>query len=540
LARLLATDADGNAHALARRMGIMYVIWDGAIWSSYHPDVGWRPYRGPDLHTEHVHLSLSWEGGLGQTSFWRANDPAGTLEAATSRRGAPTRGPSAGTTSARAPGAADAEVPPQPTVRVTAPSPSATAPTPEPTTTPTLDTKPQEAGPAPDPSPGVVVDDPVGPAPVVPEEAAPPAGALERVDPALYFANPGDAATAEQRQMGVHFVPSGQDLWAWQPRLGVADRLARYTAGVWWSYPAPPADLPEDRETTDWSSVSVSGSVWTWDIAELPDGTILAATGKGLHELTDAGWQPHRAWQHLPGCDAHGCSEQSRHPTAIEVDPTSGTVWVGAGSGLYRWEGDAITNVAPGPESWTHDARWIGDLAVTPGGTVWGTGYAAPYWLQSYVPGRDTWEDVDPWPGVKDDNAAVMAVAPEGDLWVVKNVTGDGQAGSALSLVRRDVDTGMWSTHDDQLPGGGPERRAVPRSMVADGRGVWVTFEQYDPRTGSVDAGFGVHHFDGSEWKTWHQGHRIEAVGRAGDGTAWMALRDQGLIALPTNRPTAH
>lgn len=71
LKRLLATDADGNEHALARRLGVMYVIWDGHIWSSYRADDGWRPYAGPSAHTDHVHVSLSWDGALGRTSLWR-------------------------------------------------------------------------------------------------------------------------------------------------------------------------------------------------------------------------------------------------------------------------------------------------------------------------------------------------------------------------------------------------------------------------------------------------------------------------------------
>jgi hypothetical protein len=98
LARQLATDASGNPHALARRMGIMYVIWDGAIWTSHRPDAGWRPYRGPDPHTGHVHISLSWDGALARTSLWRSSDQAGALAAAGSRDGAPPR-PTASTTS---------------------------------------------------------------------------------------------------------------------------------------------------------------------------------------------------------------------------------------------------------------------------------------------------------------------------------------------------------------------------------------------------------------------------------------------------------
>lgn len=71
LSRLLATDGDGNRHALARRMGVMYLIWNGHIWSSYRAADGWRPYGGPSAHTDHVHVSLSWDGAMGQTSLWQ-------------------------------------------------------------------------------------------------------------------------------------------------------------------------------------------------------------------------------------------------------------------------------------------------------------------------------------------------------------------------------------------------------------------------------------------------------------------------------------
>ncbi|MFN8104084.1 MAG: hypothetical protein U0U69_06450 [Acidimicrobiia bacterium] len=67
---LLATDANGNRHALARRLGIMYIIWNGYMWRAYRPDDGWQPYTGPNPHTDHVHFSFTWAGALQQTSWW--------------------------------------------------------------------------------------------------------------------------------------------------------------------------------------------------------------------------------------------------------------------------------------------------------------------------------------------------------------------------------------------------------------------------------------------------------------------------------------
>lgn len=67
---LLATDQYGNRHALARRMGLMYVIWNKRIWSTTYATSGWRRYSGPSAHTDHVHISLNWNGARGRTSWY--------------------------------------------------------------------------------------------------------------------------------------------------------------------------------------------------------------------------------------------------------------------------------------------------------------------------------------------------------------------------------------------------------------------------------------------------------------------------------------
>jgi hypothetical protein len=68
---LFATDEFGNRFAMARRLGVMYVIWDGHIWSAASAEQGWRPYKGRSAHTDHVHLSFNKAGAAGLTSFWR-------------------------------------------------------------------------------------------------------------------------------------------------------------------------------------------------------------------------------------------------------------------------------------------------------------------------------------------------------------------------------------------------------------------------------------------------------------------------------------
>jgi len=77
----LASDAAGNKAALARRLGIMYMIYNDTIWSSYR-DFEPRPYLNGSCssratcsrtlrHLDHVHISLGYGGAAAQTSWFR-------------------------------------------------------------------------------------------------------------------------------------------------------------------------------------------------------------------------------------------------------------------------------------------------------------------------------------------------------------------------------------------------------------------------------------------------------------------------------------
>ncbi len=66
---LTGKDANGVVGGNARRLGVMYVIWNKRIWSVYNTS-GWRTYTGPVPHTDHVHTSFSWDGAMGRTSWW--------------------------------------------------------------------------------------------------------------------------------------------------------------------------------------------------------------------------------------------------------------------------------------------------------------------------------------------------------------------------------------------------------------------------------------------------------------------------------------
>ena len=79
---LFAPDKYGHKHAMARRLGIMYLIWNRRIWGAWGP--GWETYcvqkgdkcKDPDSgvvlnpHRDHMHLSFSWKAAHKNTTFW--------------------------------------------------------------------------------------------------------------------------------------------------------------------------------------------------------------------------------------------------------------------------------------------------------------------------------------------------------------------------------------------------------------------------------------------------------------------------------------
>src|SRR4051812_25612558 len=70
VAWLTKTDSYGNRYAMARRLGIQYLIWNHRIWGTYAASSGWRRYSGANPHTDHVHISFTWAGARKTTSFW--------------------------------------------------------------------------------------------------------------------------------------------------------------------------------------------------------------------------------------------------------------------------------------------------------------------------------------------------------------------------------------------------------------------------------------------------------------------------------------
>ena len=88
---LLATDVHGNKHAMARRLGIQYIMFNNKMWRAYNPGAGWLPQMsgGKDCatlgsgsvttcHRDHIHFSFSWAGALKKTSYFTGSVPCPT------------------------------------------------------------------------------------------------------------------------------------------------------------------------------------------------------------------------------------------------------------------------------------------------------------------------------------------------------------------------------------------------------------------------------------------------------------------------------
>jgi hypothetical protein len=73
---LLRTDDRGNRNAMARRIGITYIIWNHRYYRVGSDDAHWVPYTSTaDPHDTHVHFSFSVAGALRQTSWWTERGP---------------------------------------------------------------------------------------------------------------------------------------------------------------------------------------------------------------------------------------------------------------------------------------------------------------------------------------------------------------------------------------------------------------------------------------------------------------------------------
>ncbi len=77
---LLGPDQYGVEYGNAMRLGVMYIGWNDRIWRGYYIGRGWTELKGcfsktesgndTVCHRNHIHISLTWDGASGRSSFW--------------------------------------------------------------------------------------------------------------------------------------------------------------------------------------------------------------------------------------------------------------------------------------------------------------------------------------------------------------------------------------------------------------------------------------------------------------------------------------
>ncbi len=77
---LLGPDQFGVEYGNAIRLGVMYIGWNDRIWRGYDINRGWTELKGcfaksdkgsdNTCHRNHIHISLTWDGASGRSSFW--------------------------------------------------------------------------------------------------------------------------------------------------------------------------------------------------------------------------------------------------------------------------------------------------------------------------------------------------------------------------------------------------------------------------------------------------------------------------------------
>ena len=299
----------------------------------------------------------------------------------------------------------------------------------------------------------------------------------------------------------VQVETSGDDLWAWEYP---GHRVWHYVDGQWEELPAVPGDGVA-------GVASIGGMPW-------------AILDAGVHYLDGGAW--------------HSLDDPVTIPPVwrFAADPSSETLWLSTGESLYRWDGEAVTEIdVDVVDDRYPDYTYVGEIAVTSDGKVWAAGlygYAPMLGvLASYEPATDTWEAVRPW-NDKPVPAGLLAPTSTGGLWVLLEDWDDDESADAfhagLALAYRDGDTGQWAVYDENLPDG------RPFAIATDSEGVWLA--QGDALAEGSEPMLGVYHFDGHTWTHYLGGVEVLDVAVAPDGSIWY-MTDQQPFALRPLEP---
>jgi hypothetical protein len=287
---------------------------------------------------------------------------------------------------------------------------------------------------------------------------------------------------------------SADSLWAW----GEDDEVWRYTDGAWFPYFALPSTGDGDPYAT-----YASDTLWM-----LNDSRVFSLDGDEWVEVIAV----------------------PTHIMGLAEDPNSDILWLSTGQALYRWDGEAITNVGF-PPNWSDptgsDSDWgyVDGIVATTDGTVWASGlFAWIPWnggLTRYDDTTGSWETVRPLGGKEDVPAWSIATSRDGDLWATLSKWSQDWEDPATelpkwALAHLDGDTGEWTVHDENLPEGFPLVRA------ADNNAVWLTAAN---PIGNFEQVAGVLRFDGQTWTHYLADtdvtDTVDDIAVAPDGTIW-------------------
>ena len=252
--------------------------------------------------------------------------------------------------------------------------------------------------------------------------------------------------------------------------------------------------VPSHRE------VAPDGSLWA--IGDAPDDRF------GIFSFDGEGWTLR--------------ATTTGDPRALAVGP-DGTVWVGSDTALLRLEDDGSLTTFDWSDVYGGDARWPGELAVTPDGDVWLVGTRSSSWdggelllrfdgegwarIPGPIPGPEGWE-----PGHR--GRGLLEVGADGALWVKASRTG----------VARFDDPG-WTTFteaDGVEPWGVPDDVFTNVLEVAADGSLWLIGLMTDEPEDCC----GVSHYDGTTWTSYLVGSLVHDFAIAPDGSVWLGADD--------------
>jgi hypothetical protein len=275
--------------------------------------------------------------------------------------------------------------------------------------------------------------------------------------------------------------------------------------------PAGPGDIWVGAADGIWRfSEEETGKEGVGAVADLtitPDGTVWAAFWLG--NTVSLAMLEGETWVDYP---------QPQGYLGNMATDRDGTLWWAGNSGLHRLDGSEWVSVDEAlPEAFASGQGNTLEVRVEAAadGTLW----VGSWWGMVPESGGLTrfngieWEEI-PLPGGEPTPVYNLAVAPNGDLWVVlvEHVSRDVDEWSLARLVG---DTWTVFTGADGMP------QDFVYSMAADPDGVvWLT-QQHFSDDGSAPQGIVA--FDGEQWTSLLEGENVRDVAVEADGTVWLA-----------------